>query len=54
MIFVIFLLGGLFWETEKLKEILNDKNKNVKQIASETGIRPTTLYSIIQKTQIYV
>lgn len=34
---------------KKLKEILNDKNKNVKQIASETGIRPTTLYSIIQK-----
>lgn len=33
----------------KLKEILNIKGTNVRQIAKATGISATTLYSIIQK-----
>ena len=34
---------------KKLKEILDSKNTNVRQIAKATGISATTLYSIIQK-----
>ena len=34
---------------KKLKEILDSKNTNVRQIARATGISATTLYSIIQK-----
>lgn len=34
---------------KKLKECLDRKGTNVRQIAKETGIRPTTLYTIIQK-----
>ena len=33
----------------KLKEILDIKGTNVRQIAKATGISATTLYSIIQK-----
>lgn len=36
-------------DRKKLKEILNSKNTNVRQIAKATGISATTLYSIIQK-----
>ncbi len=36
-------------EGKKLKEILDSKNTNVRQIAKATGISATTLYSIIQK-----
>lgn len=31
-----------------LKQLLKDKGTNVRRIAKETGISPTTLYSIIQ------
>ena len=34
---------------KKLKEILDSKGTNVRQIAKATGISATTLYSIIQK-----
>lgn len=34
---------------KKLKEILDSKGTNVRQIAKSTGISATTLYSIIQK-----
>ena len=34
---------------KKLKEILDSKGTNVRQIAKTTGISATTLYSIIQK-----
>lgn len=34
---------------KKLKEILDSKNTNVRQIAKATEISATTLYSIIQK-----
>ena len=34
---------------KKLKEILDSKNTNVRQIAKATGISATTLYPIIQK-----
>ena len=34
---------------KKLKEYLDIKGTNVRKIAKETGISPTTLYSIIQK-----
>ena len=33
----------------KLKKFLDEKGTNVRQIAKQTGISPTTLYSIIQK-----
>jgi len=33
----------------KLKKYLDEKGTNVRQIAKQTGISPTTLYSIIQK-----
>ena len=33
----------------KLKKYLEEKGTNVRQIAKQTGISPTTLYSIIQK-----
>lgn len=33
----------------KLKEYLDKKGTNVRKIAKQTGISPTTLYSIIQK-----
>ena len=34
---------------KKLKELLDSKGTNVRQIAKATGISATTLYSIIQK-----
>ena len=34
---------------KKLKECLDMKGTNVRRIAKETGISPTTLYTIIQK-----
>ena len=34
---------------KKLKECLDRKGTNVRRIAKETGISPTTLYTIIQK-----
>lgn len=34
---------------KKLKAVLDRKGKNVRWIARETGISPTTLYSIIQR-----
>lgn len=36
----------------KLKEILDIKGTNVRQIAKATGISATTLYSIIQRILI--
>ena len=33
----------------KLKECLDRKGTNVRRISKETGISPTTLYTIIQK-----
>ena len=37
------------WDGKKLKEILDSKGTNVRQIAKATDISATTLYSIIQK-----
>lgn len=37
---------------KKLKEILDSKGTNVRQIAKATGISATTLYSIIQRILI--
>lgn len=49
MNFVIFKGGIFMGDGKKLKEILDMKGTNVRKIAKETGISPTTLYTIIQK-----
>ena len=33
----------------KLKELIEEKNLSVRQVANESGIAPTTLYSIISR-----
>lgn len=33
----------------RLKEVLKEKNTNVRRLAAETGISATTLYSAIKK-----
>lgn len=33
----------------KLKEIIDEKNMSVRKVANESGIAPTTIYSIIQR-----